>query len=65
MDLRIELMERLAKNESLAGLCREYGISRKTGEKYKARFKQRGLLGLEDQSRRREIGRHRPRSSRQ
>ena len=51
MDLRIEMMERLAKRESLVSLCREYGISRKTGEKFKARFKQRGMNGLEDQSR--------------
>lgn len=51
MDLRVEMMERLAKNESLTALCREYGISRKTGEKFKARFKQRGLLGLANQSR--------------
>ena len=28
MDLRIEMMERLGKKESLVALCREYGISR-------------------------------------
>lgn len=51
MDLRMEMMERLARGESLVALCRDYGISRKTGEKFKSRFKQRGLLGLEDRSR--------------
>lgn len=33
-------------------LCKEYGISRKTGYKWKARFVQNGLAGMEDQSRR-------------
>ena len=32
-------------------LCREYGISRKTGYKWKNRFFERGLDGLQDQSR--------------
>jgi transposase len=32
-------------------LCREYGISRKTGEKFKKRFREQGPTGLEDQRR--------------
>lgn len=33
-------------------LCREYGISTKTGYKWRKRFEEGGLCGLEDQSRR-------------
>lgn len=44
-------MARLAAGERLTDLCREYGISRKTGAKFKARFERLGELGLEDQSR--------------
>lgn len=51
MDLRKELIERLAAGERLAELCREFGISRKTGSKYKARFEQLGAAGLDDVSR--------------
>lgn len=47
----MELMARLGRKERLTDLCREYGISRKTGEKFKKRFKQLGLEGLQDQSR--------------
>lgn len=36
---------------SMADLCRCYGISRKTGYKYLARFKELGLDGLKDQIR--------------
>ena len=45
------MIERLAGGERLADLCREFGISRKTGSKYKARFEQFGVAGLEDVSR--------------
>jgi putative transposase len=51
MDLRIELMNRLGRGEKLADLCREYGISRKTGDKFRKRFDAQGLEGLRDQSR--------------
>jgi putative transposase len=51
MDLRMEMMIRLSQGERLTDLCREYGISRKTGEKYKKRFRELGVSGLEDQSR--------------
>jgi transposase InsO family protein len=51
MDLRAEMMERLARKERLTDLCREYGISRKTGEKFKKRFELLGTAGLADQSR--------------
>ena len=51
LDLRMEMMVRLGKGERLTDLCREYGISRKTGEKFKRRFRELGPVGLEDQSR--------------
>jgi transposase InsO family protein len=51
MDLRIEFMKRVMKGETVAELCREFGISRKTGDKFKQRFKQLGEAGLLDQSR--------------
>jgi transposase InsO family protein len=51
MDLRAEFMNRLARNERLSDLCREYGISRKTAYKFKERFDRLGAAGLEDQSR--------------
>ena len=47
----MELMARLRQGERLAELCREYGISRKTGNKFKNRFEEVGISGLEDQSR--------------
>lgn len=51
MDLRKELMNRLAAGERLTDLAREFGISRKTASKFKARFEALGAVGLEDQSR--------------
>jgi len=39
------------RGEKVAQLCREYGISRKTGDKLKQRFKRLGEAGLLDQSR--------------
>lgn len=47
----MELMGRLRRGEALAELCREYGISRKTGNKFKKRFEEVGISGLQDQSR--------------
>lgn len=51
VDLRTEFMSRVLRGERVTDLCREYGISRKTGDKYKQRFKRLGLAGLQDQSR--------------
>jgi transposase InsO family protein len=49
MDLRREFIRRLA-NERLTDLCREYGISRKTGSKFRKRFEELGVAGLANQS---------------
>lgn len=51
MDLRMEMMRRLAAGERMTDLCCDYGISRKTGNKFKQRFEQHGLRGLADKSR--------------
>lgn len=51
VDLRTEFMNRVLRGERVANLCREYGISRKTGDKFKNRFKLLGEAGLLDQSR--------------
>jgi transposase InsO family protein len=51
MDLRTEFMNRVMRGERLTVLCREYGISRKTGDKFKQRYKRLGEAGLSDLSR--------------
>jgi transposase InsO family protein len=47
----MEMFERLRRGEQLSDLCREYGVSRKTGEKFKKRLRTEGLAGLQDKSR--------------
>jgi putative transposase len=37
---------------SISELCKDYGISRKTGHKYLKRYEEQGLSGLKDRSRR-------------
>jgi transposase InsO family protein len=51
VDLRKEFIMRLGAGERLTDLCRAYGIARKTGEKFKRRFREQGLVGLHDRSR--------------
>ena len=52
MDERIKFIGRLLQGEKMAELCREFGISRKTGYKFWHRYKDVGLKGLTDRSRR-------------
>src|SRR5829696_2243037 len=52
MDERIRFVARLLEGEKMAGLCREFDISRKTGYKIFERYKDCGLEGLTDRSRR-------------
>src|SRR5215831_9842624 len=47
----MEFIARLRKGERVTELCAEYGISRKTGHKFKKRFEEAGAGGLFDQSR--------------
>jgi transposase InsO family protein len=51
MDLRVEFVRRLESGERITDLCREFGISRKTGHKLKNRYDALGHAGLEDRSR--------------
>ena len=52
MDERMRFVIRLKDGESMAFLCREFGISRKTGYKILERYEQCGLEGLSDRTRR-------------
>lgn len=52
MDQRTEFALRSMKTTNFRELCREYGISAKTGYKWKQRFLERGLGGLQEKSRR-------------
>lgn len=52
MDERLRFVARLLEGEKMAVLCREFDISRKTGYKLFHRYKDCGLQGLTDRSRR-------------
>jgi len=52
MDERIKFVARLLDGENMSRMCREFGISRKTGYKIFNRYKDFGLAGLQNQSRR-------------
>jgi len=52
MDERLRFVARLLEGENMSALCREFGISRPTGYKFFRRYKDLGLDGLEDRSRR-------------
>src|SRR3990172_10668620 len=53
VDQRTEFALRVLRNrERFSDLCREFGVSRKTGYKWKERFLRDGLSGLADHSRR-------------
>src|SRR5664279_2329132 len=51
-DQRVEFVVRASRGESLSSLCREYEISRPTGYLWLQRFRERGVAGVEEQSRR-------------
>jgi len=51
MDERLRFIARLLEGEKMAGLCREFGISRVTGYKIFNRYKDCGLDALNDRSR--------------
>src|SRR5467141_3413586 len=48
---RMRFVLRLKDGESMASLCREFGISRVTGYKIYERYKECGLEGLTDRAR--------------
>src|SRR5208282_3261588 len=52
MDERLRFVARRLEGEQMSFLCREFGISRKTGYKIFERYKEHGLEALSDRSRR-------------
>jgi transposase InsO family protein len=52
MDERLCFVARLLDGEAMTDVCREFGISRKTGYKIFDRYKEHGLAALSDRSRR-------------
>jgi putative transposase len=52
MDERLKFVARLLEGEKMAVLCRDFGISRKTGYKILERYEDTGVEGLTDRSRR-------------
>ena len=45
MDERLRFVARLLEGEQMSRMCREFGISRKTGYKIFDRYKEHGLEG--------------------
>jgi len=52
MEERLRFVARLLDGEGMSAVCREFGISRKTGYKIWDRYRQEGLEALTDRSRR-------------
>jgi len=52
MEQRIEFALKALRTLNFRALCQEYGISTKTGYKWKERFLREGLAGMEEESRR-------------
>jgi transposase InsO family protein len=52
MEERLRFVARLLEGEAMTEMCREFGISRKTGYKIFDRYKEHGLEALTDRSRR-------------
>ena len=52
MEERLRFVARLLDGETMTDVCREFGVSRKTGYKIFDRYKEHGLEALSDRSRR-------------
>ena len=52
MEERLRFVARVLDGEAMTEMCREFGISRKTGYKIFDRYKEHGLEALSDRSRR-------------
>jgi transposase InsO family protein len=52
MEERLRFVGRLLDGESMSDVCREFGISRKTGYKIYSRYREHGLFAMTDRSRR-------------
>ena len=51
MEERLRFVARLLEGEGMSAVCREFGISRKTGYKIFNRYKEQGPVALCDRSR--------------
>src|SRR5271155_4351792 len=51
-DQRVSFVVRASRGEPLSGLCREFEISRPTGYLWLKRFREGGVAGVEERSRR-------------
>lgn len=51
MEERLRSVARLLEGEGMSEVCRDFGISRKTGYKIFDRYRQEGLEALTDRSR--------------
>lgn len=52
MDERLRFVAKLLEGESMTEVCREFGVSRKTGYKIFRRYKESGFEALSDRCRR-------------
>ena len=52
MEERLRFVARLLDGEAMTDVCRDFGVSRKTGYKIFDRYKEHGLEALSDRSRR-------------
>jgi transposase len=52
MEEQLRFVARLLDGEAMTDVCRDFGISRKTGYKIYDRYKEHGLKALTDRSRR-------------
>ena len=52
MDQRLKFVAKILDGQKMTSLCEEFGISRKTGYKIYNRYKECGIEGLSDRSRR-------------
>ena len=52
MDERLRFVAKLLDGEAMSSLCREFGISRKTGYEIFQRYKESGFEALRDRCRR-------------
>lgn len=59
MDEKVKFISRLLDGEGMSELCREFGISRKTGYKFKSRYLAHGVRGLVDISKKPHFHPHR------
>ncbi len=48
LEERMKFISRYLQGEKIAGLCNEFGISRKTGHKIINRYQRDGVTGLHD-----------------